>query len=73
MHDAGVPTAVHYPVPLHLQAAFAGLGLQQGSFPHAELAGDRVLSLPMHPYLTPPASEHIADAVKAAVKVAASK
>lgn len=50
--DRGVPTAVHYPVPLHLQPVFAGLRLQKGSFPVAEAAGERVMSLPMHPYLT---------------------
>lgn len=47
----GIPTAVHYPSPLHLQPALAGLGHSRGSFPIAEAAADRVLSLPMHPYL----------------------
>ena len=47
----GIPTAVHYPVPLHLQPAFAGLGLSEGIFPVAESAAQRVMSLPMHPYL----------------------
>lgn len=49
--EQGVPTAVHYPVPLHLQPVFAGLGLQKGSFPVSEAASERVMSLPMHPYL----------------------
>lgn len=49
--QAGIPTAVHYPCPLHLQPVFAGLGLATGAFPHAEAAAGRVLSLPMHPYL----------------------
>jgi UDP-2-acetamido-2-deoxy-ribo-hexuluronate aminotransferase len=48
----GIPTAIHYPVPLHLQPVFAGLNLPEGSFPVAESAAKRVLSLPMHPYLT---------------------
>lgn len=47
----GIPTAVHYPVPLHLQPVFSGLNLPNGSFPIAESAARRVLSLPMHPYL----------------------
>ncbi len=47
----GIPTAVHYPVPLHLQPVFAGLGLGKGSFPVSEHASEHVLSLPMHPYL----------------------
>jgi UDP-2-acetamido-2-deoxy-ribo-hexuluronate aminotransferase len=48
--QAGVPTAVHYPVPLHRQPAFAGMPLP--AVPAAEYAAGRVLSLPMHPYLT---------------------
>ncbi|MBS1985920.1 MAG: DegT/DnrJ/EryC1/StrS family aminotransferase [Bdellovibrionales bacterium] len=48
----GVPTAVHYPIPLHLQPVFKYLELGEGSFPEAEAAGKRVMSLPMHPYLT---------------------
>jgi UDP-2-acetamido-2-deoxy-ribo-hexuluronate aminotransferase len=51
LQQAGIPTAVHYPVPLHLQPVFAGMNLGEGSFPHSERAGKRVLSLPMHPYL----------------------
>ena len=50
--EEGIPTAVHYPVPLHLQPVFAGLDLPEGTFPVAESAARRVLSLPMHPYLT---------------------
>jgi UDP-2-acetamido-2-deoxy-ribo-hexuluronate aminotransferase len=61
---AGVPTAVHYPTPLHLQPAFSGYGAQPGSLPCAEAAAKRVVSLPMHPYLTPADQEQIADAVK---------
>lgn len=62
----GVPTAVHYPIPLHLQPAFAHLGLGEGSFPVAEAAGRRVMSLPMHPFL----DEATQDAIVAAVKKA---
>lgn len=47
-----IPTAVHYPIPLHLQPVFAGLNQSQGCFPVAEAAARRVLSLPMHPFLT---------------------
>jgi UDP-2-acetamido-2-deoxy-ribo-hexuluronate aminotransferase len=49
--DAGVPTAVYYPKPLHLQKAFSHLGHQKGNFPIAEEVSERILSLPMHPYL----------------------
>ncbi len=50
--DAGIPTAVHYPVPLHLQPAFAKLGHAAGAFPVSEAAAKRVMSLPMGPDLT---------------------
>jgi UDP-2-acetamido-2-deoxy-ribo-hexuluronate aminotransferase len=52
LKQRGIPTAVHYPVPLHFQPVFAGLDIQAGAFPHSEAASDRVMSLPMHPYLT---------------------
>ncbi|WP_245815295.1 DegT/DnrJ/EryC1/StrS family aminotransferase [Hymenobacter gelipurpurascens] len=49
----GVPSAVYYPLPNHLQPAYAYLGYQQGQFPVAERLCRTVLSLPMHPMLTP--------------------
>lgn len=71
MREIGVPTAVHYPVALHLQPVFVTLakqfGLGAGSFPHAEGAAKHVLSLPMHPYLTPNGIQHVADAIKTAL------
>jgi dTDP-4-amino-4,6-dideoxygalactose transaminase len=48
----GIPTAVYYPKPLHLQTAYASLGYRQGAFPVSESAARRIVSLPMHPYLT---------------------
>jgi UDP-2-acetamido-2-deoxy-ribo-hexuluronate aminotransferase len=62
--ELGVPTAVHYPVPLHLQPVFAGLNLSRGSFPVSESAAERVMSLPMHPYLIEDELLRIATAVK---------
>jgi len=52
LQGRGIPTAVHYPVPMHLQPVFSELKLPGGSFPIAESIAKRVLSLPMHPYLT---------------------
>jgi UDP-2-acetamido-2-deoxy-ribo-hexuluronate aminotransferase len=66
--DRGIPTAVHYPVPLHLQPVFSGLGYKEGSFPVAESAAKKVMSLPMHPYLSEEELEAIVSAVKDAVK-----
>lgn len=48
----GIPTAIYYPKPLHLQTAFAFLGYRKGEFPHSEASSRRIFSLPMHPYLT---------------------
>jgi UDP-2-acetamido-2-deoxy-ribo-hexuluronate aminotransferase len=48
----GVPTAIYYPKPLHLQTAYARLGYKEGDFPSSESAAQRIVSLPMHPYLT---------------------
>lgn len=53
LHDRGVSTNIHYPIPVHLQRAFAELGHQAGDFPHAEQAANEVLSLPMYPELQP--------------------
>ncbi|PIR22328.1 MAG: aminotransferase DegT [Deltaproteobacteria bacterium CG11_big_fil_rev_8_21_14_0_20_45_16] len=52
LKKSGIPTAVHYPKPLHLQPAMAYLGYNAGDFPISEAASERVMSLPMHPYLT---------------------
>ncbi len=51
--DHGIPTAIYYPKPLHLQSALAGLGYRAGDFPVSEDISRRIFSLPMHPYLKP--------------------
>jgi UDP-2-acetamido-2-deoxy-ribo-hexuluronate aminotransferase len=66
MKELGVPTAVHYPKPLHLQPVFEGLGQREGRFPAAEAAAGRVISLPMHPYLTEADQTKVVRAVRAA-------
>jgi dTDP-4-amino-4,6-dideoxygalactose transaminase len=60
LRDAGIPTAVYYPIPLHLQQAFAGLGYHRGDFPIAEKIASEIFSLPMHPYLDSDAQDRIA-------------
>ena len=49
--DKGIATGIHYPIPLHLQKAYAGLPYRKGDFPVAEAAAARILSLPMFPQL----------------------
>ncbi|MBF0161520.1 MAG: DegT/DnrJ/EryC1/StrS family aminotransferase [Magnetococcales bacterium] len=48
----GIPTAIHYPAPLHRQGVFASLGYPEEAFPVANQAAREVLSLPMHPFLS---------------------
>jgi UDP-2-acetamido-2-deoxy-ribo-hexuluronate aminotransferase len=67
MKARGVPTAVHYPVPLHLQPVFGNLGQGVGSFPVSEAVGNRVISLPMHPYLTEAQQAQVVAALKESV------
>jgi len=57
--DAGVGSQIHYPVPLHLQKAFAHLGQGPGSCPVAEEAADEILSLPLYPELTEAQIAHV--------------
>jgi len=51
LKEQGIPTAVHYPMPLHLQEAFAYLGYEKGDFPVSEMVSNEIMSLPMNPYL----------------------
>ena len=60
---AGVHTGIHYPVPVHLQPAYAALGHREGDFPNAESQSERVLSLPMFAELTEHQLKYVADAL----------
>ena len=62
---AGVQTGIHYPVPIHLQPAYAALGHRAGDFPMAERQAARVLSLPMFAELTGEQIERVVGAVRA--------
>ncbi len=67
LDDAKMSSMIYYPVPLHLQAAYQGLGLKQGSLPASEQASHDVLSLPMYPELTEEQIMTVSDAVKKAL------
>jgi dTDP-4-amino-4,6-dideoxygalactose transaminase len=52
LRQAGIGTAIHYPIPLHRQKAYAGLSYAEGAFPVTERAAAEIVSLPMFPQLT---------------------
>ncbi len=65
LKDRGVDTAVHYPVPIHLQPAAAGLGKGKGSFPVCERQAERILSLPIHQFLSVAQIQYVAEQMNA--------
>ena len=64
--EAGVGSLIHYPIPPHQQAAYAGAGLASDAFPIASRMADEVLSLPMGPHLAAANATRVIDAVRAA-------
>ena len=64
LQEAGIPTAIYYPKPLHLQTAFQKLGYKAGDFPVSEDCAGRIFSLPMHPYLSAEDQQQIAESLK---------
>lgn len=68
LSEMGVPTAVHYPIPMHLQPVYKDLGYKQGDFPKSEAAANRVMSLPMHPYLTEKTQDEVVEKLLVAIK-----
>ncbi len=65
LQNKGIPTAIYYPVPLHMQQAFSDLGYELGDFPISEGISKRILSLPMHPYLEDAQIEQIVEIITA--------
>ena len=59
----GVPTAIFYPIPVHLSTAYKFLNYVDGDFPVAENASKHVISLPMHPYLDSDTIDLICDLI----------
>lgn len=64
----GIPTAVHYPLPVPYQKAFSYLSYKLGDFPESERASEEVLSLPFHPYITIEEQMRVVYALKEALK-----
>jgi dTDP-4-amino-4,6-dideoxygalactose transaminase len=59
LHKAEIGAGIHYPAPIHLTPAFAGLGYPEGAFPNAERAAGQILSLPLFPEITAAQQERV--------------
>ncbi len=68
LKDQGIPTAIYYPSPMHLQPAYSKYGEGTGSLPQSERLAGRVLSLPMHPYMDDATANIICDSVLRALE-----
>lgn len=64
LQSAGIPSMIYYPVPLHLQPAYASYGYQKGAFPVSEQLAEEVISLPMHTELTVDQIDHICSTIR---------
>ena len=64
LSSEGISTALHYPIPLHLQQAYAGLGYKRGDFPVSEMAAEQCISLPLYPEMTGEQIDYVVSAVQ---------
>lgn len=64
MREMGVPSAIFYPMPLHLQKCFSYLGHSEGDFPEAEKAASEVLALPIYPELSEKNQEYVVTTIR---------
>jgi dTDP-4-amino-4,6-dideoxygalactose transaminase len=65
LDKSGIETAIHYPIPIHLQPAAKELGYRRGDFPITERQADRILSLPIQQFLTVDDQAYVADRILA--------
>jgi dTDP-4-amino-4,6-dideoxygalactose transaminase len=71
LRERGIATGIHYPIPIHLQPAYAELSLGRGAFPRTEQSAARILSLPMFPELTEEQIRLVVDALASCRPLAA--
>lgn len=64
LQGKGIPTAIHYPLGLHLQEAFKSLGYKKGDLPNTELVSSQILSLPMSAFLSESHQKQVIEAFK---------
>jgi dTDP-4-amino-4,6-dideoxygalactose transaminase len=63
LSEAGIGTGIHYPIPIHLQTAYASRGWKRGEFPQTEAAAEEILSLPMYAGLTQDQQRQVAEVI----------
>ena len=64
LNAQGIGAIIHYPIPLHLQKAYAGLGYKEGDFPVAERVAKEIISLPMYPHIKKTEIKFVTDTIK---------
>lgn len=67
LKEKGVSVIIHYPLPLHLQPAYRGLGYKRGDFPVSEKVSGEIVSLPMFPHITSRQIKYVVDTIKGAL------
>ena len=67
LSEKGIGTGFHYPIPLHLQPAYADLGMRKGDLPETESAAESIISLPMFPHITEEQVAYVCEELKKCV------
>ena len=68
LKERGIPTAIHYPTPLHRQEVYLNTGISDEGYPESIKASEEVFSLPMHPFLTQKEVKEVAAAMREALQ-----